>query len=68
MKFVTLANGTPDGRLHVASRDGHLYLLRLADGTEAWSADIGSAISSSPAVADGMVVFGADDGRVYAYR
>ena len=23
MKFVTLANGTPDGRLHVASRDGH---------------------------------------------
>ncbi|MBU2484866.1 MAG: fumarylacetoacetate hydrolase, partial [Alphaproteobacteria bacterium] len=22
MKLVTLANGTPDGRLHVASRDG----------------------------------------------
>ena len=22
MKFVTLANGTPDGRLHIASRDG----------------------------------------------
>ena len=22
MKFVTLANGTPDGRLHIASHDG----------------------------------------------
>ncbi|MCZ4290784.1 fumarylacetoacetate hydrolase family protein [Hoeflea alexandrii] len=33
MKFVTLANGTPDGRLHVASRDGQLAVPADNAGT-----------------------------------
>ncbi|MCK4958132.1 MAG: PQQ-binding-like beta-propeller repeat protein, partial [Planctomycetes bacterium] len=47
---------------------GRLYLLRLVDGEKLWSFDIGESIVSSPAVVDGVVVIGSDDGYVYAFR
>lgn len=42
MKFVTLANGTPDGRLHIASRDGQRAVPvenaeTLQQALESWS-------------------------------
>jgi len=51
----------------VGSEDGRLYIIRLSDGTGAWSYEIGQPITSSPAVARGMVVVGCDDGYVYAF-
>ena len=47
--------------------DGRLYLLRLTDGKEMWSYEIGDAITASPAIADGIVVIGAENGYVYAF-
>jgi len=32
-----------------------------------WSYDIGKGISASPAVADGRIVIGSEDGVVYAF-
>ena len=43
-------------------------MIRLSDGTEVWSYEIGQAVTSSPAVVEGMVVVGSDDGYVYAFR
>jgi outer membrane protein assembly factor BamB len=39
----------------------------LEKGTELWSYEIGRPVGSSPAVADGKVVIGADDGVVYCF-
>jgi hypothetical protein len=47
--------------------DGTLYVLDLEKGQRQWAYDIGQPITSSPAVVDGMIVVGADDGRVYAF-
>ena len=51
----------------VGSDDGRLYLVRLSDGKELWSYEIGQAIDSSPAVADGKIVIGSNDGSVYCF-
>jgi outer membrane protein assembly factor BamB len=39
----------------------------LKDGKEAWSYEIGRPIGSSPAVAGGKIVVGADDGNLYCF-
>ena len=49
------------------SIDGRLYILDLENGKEMWSYEVGAAILSCPAVVDGMIVIGAEDGRVYAF-
>ena len=55
-------------RVVFASGDGRLYLLELATGRKLWAYDLGSAVATSPAVADGWVIVGTDDGTVYAFR
>jgi outer membrane protein assembly factor BamB len=47
--------------------DGRLTALSLEDGAERWSLEVGAPISSSPAVAAGLVLVGCDDGRLYAF-
>ena len=42
-------------------------MIRLSDGEEVWSYENGQPVTSSPAVAGGMVVVGSDDGYVYAF-
>ncbi|MDG2126081.1 MAG: PQQ-binding-like beta-propeller repeat protein, partial [Verrucomicrobiales bacterium] len=37
-------------------------------GEEKWSYEIGEAVTSSPAVAGGLVVIGGEDGVVYGFR
>jgi len=39
----------------------------LKDGAELWSHEIGQALDSSPAVADGKVVIGSNDGAIYCF-
>jgi outer membrane protein assembly factor BamB len=51
----------------VGSDDGRLYILDLKDGELIWSYEIGAAISGSPAVAQGKICIGADDGHVYLF-
>jgi outer membrane protein assembly factor BamB len=49
------------------SDDGRLYFLSLDKGKEVWSYEVGRPVGSSPAVADGKIVIGADDGNVYCF-
>jgi outer membrane protein assembly factor BamB len=56
-----------DGKAVVGSDDGRLYAVKLADGSEAWSYEIGQPIGSSPAIASGRVVIGGEDGNVYCF-
>jgi outer membrane protein assembly factor BamB len=51
----------------IGSDDGRLYLVNMADGNEIWSTDIGEGLTGSPAVANGMIVIGCEDGCVYAF-
>jgi len=51
----------------VGGNDGRLYVLRLSDGTEVWSREIGAGIGGAPAVARGVIVVAAQDGGVYAF-
>jgi len=51
----------------IGSDDGRLYILRLTDGRQLWSYEIGKPITGSPAVANGRVTVGAGDGVVYAF-
>ena len=53
--------------VHVGSDDGRFYLVSLKDGRELWSYEIGQPIDSSPAVADGKIVIGSNDGSVYCF-
>ena len=50
----------------VGSTDGKMYALNLNTGDIVWSHYVGRTIRSTPAIADGRVVFIADDGKVYA--
>jgi len=49
------------------SGDGRLYVLSLDDGSELWSYEIGRSLFSSPAVADGVILIGSNDGSLYAF-
>jgi len=43
------------GRVYIGSTDGGLYALDAETGTLEWQADVGSPVSSSAAVAGGLV-------------
>ena len=51
----------------VGCDDGRLYMLRLDNGEQVWSYQIGEVITGSPAVAAGRVVIGAEDGLIYVF-
>lgn len=67
---VTLDSGiysTPaidNGTVYVSTRNKTTVALDLASGTEKWNYPVGG--SASPAVADGVVYIGSDDGAIYA--
>ena len=48
--------------------DGYIYALDLEKGSELWRFEAGSPVKSSPAIAGDYVLFGADDGIVYAFK
>lgn len=54
-------------RVFVGASDGNLYALSLADGREVWRFEAGGAITASPAVADGRLVIGTEDGVLYCF-
>jgi len=41
--------------------------LSLSDGSKVWEFNAGSPLSASPAIANGRVVIGAQDGRLYCF-
>jgi outer membrane protein assembly factor BamB len=51
----------------VGSSDGRLYVVSTEAGEEVEALDVGAAISASPAVVDGWVFVGAEDGVFHAF-
>ena len=67
-----------NGAVYVGSDDGKLYAFDAAGVTNCsagpprtcsplWTAATGGAVRSSPAVSDGTVYVGSDDGKLYAF-
>jgi len=76
-----IANVAGEDRVFVGSDDKHMYAFTAATGTLRWSQPVGGKIRSSPALATIpnppvacapgptlAVIFGSDDGNVYAMR
>ncbi len=57
---------TDNGHIYVASLDHHLYALDAESGAVAWELDLGTAISDTPALADGLLLCGTFGGQLYA--
>jgi outer membrane protein assembly factor BamB len=56
------------GVVYVGSSDGNLYAIDQRTGEIRWRGDVGSAVTSSPAVSDGVVIVGGRDGRWLAFN
>jgi outer membrane protein assembly factor BamB len=52
-------------QLLVATMRGDLMLLNASDGKITWTYELGSAVFGNPAVIDGYIIAGAQDGRIY---
>ena len=52
----------------VGSDDGYIYALGVADGKELWKYEIGAPVRTSAAFAGDYILFGADDGVLYAFK
>ena len=54
-----------DGTLYVGGYRS-LFVLDTTTGEIKWQSEVGGTINSSPAIASGVVFFGAHDGKLYA--
>jgi outer membrane protein assembly factor BamB len=46
---------------------GDLLIMDAENGKINWSYELGSAVFGNPAVIDGYVIAGAQDGRIYCF-
>jgi len=56
--LIEMPPAVSQGRIVFGTHDGLVIAARAADGTRAWTADIGGCIASSPAVRAGIVYIG----------
>ena len=54
------------GHVYIGSKDKHLHAVDTATGNLVWKFRTGGPIESSPLVFDDAIVFGSNDGRLYA--
>ncbi len=54
-------------RVFIASGDGRLYALDVKTGEKLWEYEAGGGFTASPAVAQGRLVIGNDDGELYCF-
>jgi outer membrane protein assembly factor BamB len=65
---VWAAPAVADGKVFVGSLDHIFYALDETDGSLVWSYNTGaSRLESSPAIANGVVYVGNENGKVYAF-
>jgi eukaryotic-like serine/threonine-protein kinase len=48
--------------------DGYLYAVEIKEGHQVWQYEVGAPIKTSPAIAGDMIIVGADDAVVYAFK
>ncbi|MDD2823347.1 MAG: PQQ-binding-like beta-propeller repeat protein [Candidatus Daviesbacteria bacterium] len=54
--------------VYIGGRDGYFYAIDKNNGNRRWEANIGTAILTSPAFANGTIYFGAEDMKAYAFN
>jgi outer membrane protein assembly factor BamB/predicted phosphodiesterase len=54
-------------QVYVGGDDGVLRAVEIADGSVAWSADLGAPIRSSPAASGNVLLISTTDGTLYAF-
>ena len=59
-----VASGT---RVYVGAGDGRFYVLDLKTGEKLWEFDTAAPLFASPAIADGKIVIGSQDGVLYCF-
>lgn len=66
---VTTSPAVVDGTAYVTGEDGRIHALSTGDGSNEWTADLGSTANNSPAVVDGVVYVTATSttGELYAF-
>jgi outer membrane protein assembly factor BamB len=57
-----------NGKLYFGTQKGNLFVLNSADAESVWSFKAGGAISSTPVVASGFIIFGSKDGYLYFFH
>ena len=57
---------TADGFVFAGDRGKRLHCLNMADGSEKWAFRAKGRVDSSPVVAGDAILFGSDDGCIYA--
>jgi len=63
-------NGAPAigfGAAFVSGCDAHLHAMKLTDGSEQFSADVGAICPGAPAILDDRIVIGTDGGHVVCF-
>jgi eukaryotic-like serine/threonine-protein kinase len=53
--------------VYIGSNDGRFYVLDVATGAKLWEFNAGAPLSASPAVAEGRIVIGSQDGKLYCF-
>ena len=51
----------------IGSGDGSIYAVDVKSGKQKWTYEIGDNIRSSPAITEGKLVIGCDDGKIYCF-
>ena len=54
-------------RVYVGSADGRIYGIDLDSGKEFWRYDAGRGFTSSPAVGEGRMIIGNEDGVLLCF-
>ena len=54
--------------VYITSADHNIYAFSQNTAHRYWRKPTGSHVKSSPAVANGLVYLGSDDGKLYAYN
>lgn len=65
-QFIFSSVVVVDGTVYVAGVQGDIYGMSTEDGSEEWHIDLSSNINSSPAVSEGVLYVGANNGNLYA--
>jgi eukaryotic-like serine/threonine-protein kinase len=53
--------------VYIGSNDGRFYVLDFATGAKIWEYNVGEPLSASPAVSEGRIVIGSQDGKLYCF-
>jgi outer membrane protein assembly factor BamB len=57
-----------ESRVYIGTHDGRFFALdRVGDGAPIWSYRTGGWVRSTANWVDGLVIFGSDDGFLYAF-